>query len=110
MVHVQPVKSVWSTLHKVLLQTVGNKPRKSEPSVQRLEVGDEENGAAKRTQEAFSLNFPKRSPAQPHAPPSLLIYYSNSVPVLQVFKISKVIQSNTDQRFMRCKYDTELNI
>lgn len=31
-----------------------------------------------------------------------------AVPIL--FKISEVIQRNTDQPFMRCKYDTELNI
>lgn len=71
MVHVQAVKSVWSTLHKVLLQTVGNKQRETEPSVLRLEVEEEENGAAKRTQDAFSLNFPKRFPApSTHSPSS----------------------------------------
>lgn len=33
MVHVQPVKSVWSTLHKVLLQIVGNKQEETEQCV-----------------------------------------------------------------------------
>ena len=63
MVHVQAVKSVWSTLHKVLLQTVGNKQRATEESVLCLKVEEEENGAAKRTQEQFSLNFTKQFPA-----------------------------------------------
>lgn len=39
MVHVQPVKCVWSTLHKVLLQTVGNKQRETEPRALCLERG-----------------------------------------------------------------------
>lgn len=73
MVHIQPVKSVWSTLHKVQLQTVGNKRRETEQSVLLcLEVAEEENGAAKRTQEAFSLNFPKRFTARSTRSPPLL--------------------------------------
>lgn len=65
MVHIQPVKSVWSTLHKVQLKTVGNKRRETEQSVLLcLEVAEEENGAAKRTQEAFWLNFPKQFTAR----------------------------------------------
>lgn len=47
MVHVQPVKSVWSTLHKVLLQTVGNKQRETEQSVLCLEEDDEEEEEGK---------------------------------------------------------------
>ena len=66
MVHVQPVKSVWSTLHKVLLQTVGNKQGETEQSVPCLDIEDKENGAAERTQETFSLNFLKRFPAHSH--------------------------------------------
>lgn len=51
MVHIQPVKSVWSTLHKVLLQTVGNRQRAMEKRALCLEKekAEEENGATKRT-------------------------------------------------------------
>lgn len=49
MVHVQAVKSVWSTLHQVMLQTVGNKQREMKESVLCLEVEEEENRAAQRT-------------------------------------------------------------
>lgn len=94
MVHVQPAKSVWSTLHKVLLETVGNKQRETDQSVLCLEAEEEENEAAKRTQEAFSLKFPKRFPVRTTHIPSppnhpLLLCHSNSVPVLQVFKFQR---------------------
>lgn len=56
---VQAVKSVWSTLHKVMLQTVGYKQRKTQELVLCLEVEGEENGAAQRTRETCSLNFLK---------------------------------------------------
>lgn len=52
-VHIQPVKSVWSALHKVLLQTVANKQRETEHGVLCLEVEEEENGAAKRHKKHF---------------------------------------------------------
>lgn len=81
MLHVQPVKSVWSTLHKVLLQTVGNKQREAEESMLCLEVEEEENGAAKRTQEPFSLNFPKRFPAH-HTLHTHVLYQPSSAPLL----------------------------
>lgn len=45
MVHIQVVKSVWSTLHKVLLQTVGNKQWEKEHGMPHLEAEEEENGA-----------------------------------------------------------------
>lgn len=96
MVHVQPVKSVWSTLHKVLLQTVGNKQRETEQRALLCLEEEAENGAAKRTQEAFSVNFPKRFPAHTlHAPllptPNhpLLLCHSYSAPVLHVFKFQR---------------------
>lgn len=67
MVHVQTVKSVWSTLHKELLQMVGNKQQETECSMlclekeeEQEEKEEEENGAAERTQDAFSLNFLKQ--------------------------------------------------
>ena len=94
MVHVQPVTSVWSTLHKVLPQTVGNKQRETEQrALLCLEEEEEaENGAAKRTQEAFSVNFPERFPAHTlHAPllPTpdhpLLLCHSHAAPLLHVF-------------------------
>lgn len=57
MIPIQAVKSVWSTLHKVLLQTVGNEQRGTEHSRLCLDKKKGENGTAERTQDAFSLNF-----------------------------------------------------
>lgn len=83
MVHVQAVKSVWSTLHKVLLQTVGNKRKATEGSVLCLEVEEEENGAPKRTQEAFAVNLPERFPAHTtHSPPLLTVLCSSVILIL----------------------------
>lgn len=83
MVQIQPVKSVWSTLHKVLLQTVGNKQRETELRALCLGEEEEENGAAKRTQEGFSVNFPKRFPARPlHTPPALPTYRCSFILIL----------------------------
>lgn len=99
MVHIQPVKSVWSTLHKVLLQTVGNKQRQTVQSVMCLKLEEveeeEENGAAKRTREAFFAELPEAISQLarhtrllfPTIP--LLLCYSNSVPVLQVSRYQR---------------------
>lgn len=94
MVHVQAVKSVWSTLHQVMLQIVGNKQREMKESVLCLEVEEEENRAAQRTYEKCSLNFLKQFAAHTkhsssHNHPLLSTILIQSL--YDKFKFSKVI-------------------
>lgn len=87
MVYVQAVKPAWSTLHKVLLQTLGNKQRETDGSVLCLEVEGEENGTVEKGHgKVFFPNIPKPFSANDD-PLLLLLCYSNSFPVLQVSKV-----------------------
>lgn len=104
MVHIQVIKSVWSTLHKVLLQTVGSKRKATEGGVLCLE---EEGGKGKwsilkdtrRSFFLFSVNFPERFlcshhtllPSSSYSSPDcpLLLRHFYSVPVPQVLKIQR---------------------
>lgn len=74
MVHTQAVKSVWNRLHRVLLQTVGNKQTETRGrrAVFRRKRGKEKWSSQKDT-EPFSLNFLKPFPAHTRTPLTLAV-------------------------------------
>lgn len=104
MIPIQAVKSVWSTLHKVLLQTAGNEQWGTERSTLCLEKKKGENGAAERTQDAFSLNFSVQF--QPRATNYKLLS-SATPPPFKSFLYSEVILTSELQIQQRLIFNTD---
>lgn len=97
MVHIPGCQICLEHITQSAATTVGNKQRETGENVLCLEVEENENRAAKRTREPFSLNLPKRFPRSHHAltsslpPAPLLFCYSDSLPdLLRLKKEEKI--------------------